>query len=136
MPLDAVKSAGAVADPATVAQLTEAPHTELSGVHAFAKENAPLRRNATRERRELGVVRFGHIGKAKIARLDLADERIAEHQVDVIANQHEIAGRPEAVHTASGIRDDERLRTEGVSDARGKSREPDVMSFVNVKAAG
>src|SRR4051812_19384596 len=34
VPLEAVKSAGAVADPGTVAQSTEAPHTRLSVVHA------------------------------------------------------------------------------------------------------
>ena len=67
---------------------------------------------------------------------DRADQRISEHQVDVIANQHQIARLPEAVHAARGVRDDQRSRAERVNDAHRKAGEADIVALVHVKPAG
>ena len=68
---------------------------EQAAVHAFAAARMPARR-ATCSRSSAGsarVVRLGHVGKRSSPGSTAPDERIAEHEVDVIANEHQVAGR-------------------------------------------
>ena len=82
------------------------------------------------------IVRLGHVGKADVALLHRADERIPEHEVDVIADQHQVARLPQAVDSAGGVGDDQRRRAERVQHPRRECGEPNVVAFVHVKAAG
>ena len=99
--------------------------------------DALLRGRRPRQLGELGIVRSRHVGKANgRPRSTRADQRVAEHQIDVIPDQHQIARVPQAVHAARGVRDDQRRRAERVDDAHGERGQPDVVPFVHVEAPG
>ena len=60
-----------------------------------------------RERPQRRVVRRGHVGKARAEPIVVRpDERIVAEQVDVVGDQHQVAGRPVRIHSAAGVRHD------------------------------
>ena len=64
-----------------------------------------------------------------------ADQRIAAHQVDVIVDHHQRARREAGVDAAGGVGQDQRLDAEQAEHARRERHRPQVVPFVEVRAA-
>ena len=64
-----------------------------------------------------------------------ADERVVAQQVDVIADQHQVARRPLRVHPAAGVRHDQRPRAERVQHAHRKGDLLELVAFVAMEPA-
>ena len=74
------------------------------------------------ERAQLGRVRVRHVGEARAEALVVgAAQRVVAQQVEVIADQHQRAGRPARVEAAGGVRDDQDLRAERDSTRAGNA---------------
>jgi hypothetical protein len=67
--------------------------SEQATVHSFGERNALFARDFPSEPDEALVVRRRHVGKAHFVRTGRSDERIAKHEIDVIANQHQVTRR-------------------------------------------
>ena len=78
-------------------------------------------RHRVRVRAQPCVIGRAHVGEARAERgVVRPDERIVAEHVDVIGDQHQVARRPERVHPAAGIGDDEGVRTECAQHAHGE----------------
>ena len=54
------------------------------------------------------IVGAGHVGKARPEPIIIrSNQRVVAEQIDVIGDQHEIAGLPVGIHSAAGIRHDQ-----------------------------
>ncbi len=84
---------------------------------------------------ELAVVGRAHVGKTLITGLRGADERVAEHQVQMIAYEHQIARTEGAADPAGGIRHEQHRNAERVQHANGKARQRRVVPLVHVEAS-
>ena len=70
---------------------------------------------------QLGVVRLRHIGEPRAEAVVVdADERVVAHQVDLVVDDHHVAGAVHRVESADGLRDDHELRAESLQHADGQ----------------
>ena len=83
---------------------------------------------------ELGIVRCRHVREPNVAVLQRADQRIAEHEVDVIRQQHDRARCQRGARTARRVGDDERGRAKRVEHAHGEAGERRVVSLIHMEA--
>ena len=90
-------------------------------VDPFPQHDLVVERDRVRESAQLGIVRGGHIREARSLRVDVRpNQRIVAEQVDMIGDQHEVAGHPQWMHAARDVRHDQRLCPERLQDANRK----------------
>ena len=77
--------------------------TEQSAVDAVLQRDAHGTRRIVQLRTEGTIVRLRHIWKALVARLDRTGKWIAIHEIQMVSNDHQIARRKGAPHTAGCI---------------------------------
>src|SRR5205823_1667030 len=91
-------------------------------------------RHGARGGAQPGIVGIAHVGEALVALHDRPHERIAEHQVDVVGDQHQ-RGRPERMADRAGcVGDDQRLHPEPREHACGQRGDVGGVALVQVKA--
>jgi hypothetical protein len=92
--------------------------------------------SATARARARSSVRGRHVREARAEAVVVrAHERVVAEQVDVVAQKHEVAGRPERIHPAAGIRYDERPGAERVHHPHREGHLLKVVALVAVEAA-
>ena len=74
--------------------------------------------------------------EALVARFHLAIERVAEHEVEVVANEHEVARAKGAPNSARRVRHEQRAHTECVEHPHRKAGQRGVVPFIHMKATG
>ena len=65
---------------------------------------------------QLGIVGPRHIGEPRAEAVVVdADQRVVAHQIDVVVDDHHVAGAVVRIHAADGLRDDQQLRAQAAS---------------------
>ena len=86
--------------------------------------------------RPAAIVGSRHIGEPRAEPIVVhADERIAIQQVDVVVDDHHVAGGKAWVQPAGGVGDDQQLDAERLHDADRKRGPLGRVAFVAVKPA-
>ena len=81
------------------------------------------------------IVRAEHVGKMLVTALHGTNERIAPAQVDVIVDDHEVAGRKRFANSSGRVRNEQHSHTERGRDARRESSSCRGMTLVHVEPA-
>ena len=88
-----------------------------------------------RQRAQVGIVRVEHVQEAHAqARLVRAEQWALAghaHDVQVVAQEHQVAGSERLVQAAGGVGDDQDLGTEAAHDAHGKRHVAQAVALVD-----
>ena len=105
-------------------------------IDAFLSLHSDSACNLTGDFAQRERVRFTHVGKTDTEIVEIGPaKRIDSHEIDVIRNEHQIAGFERRVDATGRIRDDELLDPESAEDARQKRHLGHLVPFVEVHAA-
>ena len=105
-------------------------------VDPFLQRQPLRRRDLLRLRAQRLRIGLAHVGEANAELLDVRPaQRVHPHEVDVIGDQHQVAGLVRRVHAAGGVRDHERLDAEAPDDTREEHDLVHLVAFVEVHAS-
>ena len=80
-------------------------------VDALTQLDAARERDGARQHAQFRIVCVGHVRKARTETIVVRPgERIVAEQIDVVGDEHEIAGAPQRMHAAARIGDDQCFR--------------------------
>ncbi len=83
---------------------------------------------------QLPVVGLDHVGEAGPQRIVVhADQRVAEHQVDVVLDDHDVPLGELRVHPAAGVGDDQKLGPQGLHHAHREGDLPVRVALVGME---
>ena len=109
---------------------------EHGDVHAAVADEIVLPGDGQRAVAQPAVVRGRHIGKPRAEPVVVhADERIAIQQVDVVVDDHDVAGGEVRIQSAGGVGDDQQLDAERLHHADRKRGPLGRVAFVAMEAA-
>ena len=91
--------------------LTEAG-AEVCRVHPFAKLKTHILRCRPDFIAESGVVWLGQVGRGQLLVEGVSTQRVPGHQVEMIGDQHQVAGHERPVHRTRRVADEQRADPE------------------------
>jgi hypothetical protein len=105
----------------------------IPGVDAFGQWDALGLCRRPERRAEGGVVGVGHGDEAGVG--GFPDERVETGEVDVVRQEHQVAGVDVGMHGACGVGEDQGLGAEGLEDLERQAHGVAPAAFVVMRAA-
>src|SRR2546426_970637 len=107
---------------------------EQAGVHALFQRDPLRSRNVAGEPAERWVVGIAHVGEALVPLRHRTHERVLEHQVDVVRDEHQRGRAKGVANAARRVGDHERSGAESGEHPRGERGDLGRVTFIQMKA--